>query len=73
MGEKRFKVETYEVKYICDACGSSEVLPTGVALMSSPPQYPHVCKSCGKEYRFRNKEYPYTEYVTIDLDAPVYD
>lgn len=65
MSEKRKEVRTYEVRYICDECGSDKVYPTGMVLTSHPPKYPHVCIECAKNYTFKEK-YPYTEYETIN-------
>lgn len=65
MAENKKEIEKcYEVYYICDNCGSDQVLPTGVCLMSSPPQYPHICKKCSTTYVFRNIRYPYIKYET---------
>lgn len=61
MAEKKIKVKVYQVTYICDACGVGEMVPTGVALMSNPPQYPHKCNKCGSENTLRSK-YPKTVY-----------
>lgn len=35
------------IKLMCDVDGcTGEMLPTGVTLMSYPPQYPHKCTVC---------------------------
>lgn len=69
--ERRRNVKTIEVRYICDECGSIEVEATNMTLWSYPPQYPHVCKMCGKGYTFM-KTYPYVEYEYVNEDT-VYD
>lgn len=53
------KVVPYEVHAMCDECGE-ELLPDGRCRMSSPPQYPHVCKN-GHSKTF-NKVYPCVEF-----------
>jgi len=59
--EKRIDVRTVKVYLFCDECGE-EMLPTGDTLMSSPPQYLHVCKN-GHRVNIRQKRYPYIDYV----------
>lgn len=61
MAEVRAEVKTYSITYHCSVCGIGEMLPTGIALLSSPPQYPHKCTKCGEEKTFRFK-YPRTVY-----------
>ena len=61
--EKRTDVKTVRVSLFCDECGE-EMLPTGEALMSNPPQYPHVCKN-GHKVNIRRKTYPYIEFVDL--------
>ena len=53
MAEKRTEVRTIMVRLMCDKCGEGEMKPTGVALMSHPPQYPHKCDKCGAETTIR--------------------
>jgi len=57
--ESRSTKEIVKVELRCDKCGG-EILPTGTALMSNPPIYPHVCTTCGNTEQV-NKIYPYTE------------
>ena len=45
----------------CPECGT-ELVPTGSALLSSPPQHPHECQYCRDVYGKREREY------TFDLD-----
>ena len=62
MKEKRTEVRTYVERLLCETCDGGEMLPTGIALMSLPPQYPHKCNKCGYEDTPRGgKQYPRTE------------
>lgn len=56
------EVKTYRVELQCDECGD-KMESTGTALYTSPPQYPHKCKSCGCIRNIRAKEYPYMKHV----------
>lgn len=47
MGEVKKKVDSYTVTYTCSKCEQGDMVPTGIALMSYPPKYPHVCNNCG--------------------------
>lgn len=42
----------------CEKCGIGYLRPTGYALLSNPPQYPHVCTHCHHEQVLRS--YPHT-------------
>ena len=55
MGEQKFEVVPYEVKYLCE-CGE-EMKSTGRMFMSNPPQFPHKCEGCEKEINLTEK-YP---------------
>lgn len=61
MAEKRVEVKMYQVTYTCGACGVGKMKPTGISLMSNPPQYPHKCNKCGYENTFRST-YPKIVY-----------
>lgn len=45
------------VQYKCDKCKVGEMHGTGIALMTSPPQFPHACNKCGFAQTLR-KTYP---------------
>ena len=62
---KRNIVETYMERLYCDDC-NEEMLPSGVVLASNPPQYPHVCKRCGKTENVIDKKFPNIEYKEIE-------
>lgn len=65
MREDRRQVHTYVVHLMCEKC-PGEMLPTGVALLSHPPQYPHKCSQCGHEDTPRGgKHYPHTEHDAV--------
>jgi transposase-like protein len=52
------KVETSQVDERCPVCGQGWMRPTGITLMSNPPQYPHKCTSCAYEQTY-SVRYPY--------------
>lgn len=58
--EKRTRMIPVKKEMICDKCGGIMV-PTGMCLMSNPPQYPHVCNGCGFTATY-NKSYPTIEF-----------
>ncbi len=62
--EKREEVITVLVDYECPECKIGRLRPTGLALSSNPPQYPHKCNNPDCEYCdiFVNIKYPYIEY-----------
>lgn len=59
MKEEQCEVKTYHVKAICE-CGF-EMKPTGIELLTSPPQYPHKCKNCDRTENLINI-YPRIKY-----------
>ncbi len=64
MSQISIPVNQFEFDYICDKCGTGAMRPIGIALLSSPPQYPHICsnRECKSEKTFMVK-YPYIGYV----------
>ena len=66
MAEEKYKVNTYEIDYKCDACRTGYMRPLGTVLLSNPAQYPHRCNNCGAEMIVREHIYPYmvTEKVS---------
>ncbi len=57
MSEQTKPIEMLQSTYICDSCWKGEMIPTNEILLSYPPQYPHVCSSCGARQNFR-EQYP---------------
>lgn len=45
MSEERRLVETFEEDYLCDECHEGQMRPTGMALLTNPPSYPHRCNN----------------------------
>lgn len=43
--------------YLCDDC-NTPIEFDGMVLTSNPPQYPHTCPKCKKQYRFFDMWYP---------------
>lgn len=70
MKEIKNPIREYVVHAMCE-CGG-EFVPDGMVLMSSPPQYPHICNKCGASVTF-NKKYPSIEYEEIDISKPALD
>lgn len=58
--ERRIPVKTYIVRLFCDCGGEME--PTGVALTSHPPRYPHRCTVCGTETSHHTRTFPFVNY-----------
>lgn len=56
-------VHTYEIDESCSVCKSGFMRPTGVALLSNPPLYPHKCinAKCGRTENYPVR-YPYIEH-----------
>jgi len=64
--EKSIEARTMITRLYCD-CGG-EMLPTGLALTSYPPQYPHRCQLCEKQTT-RIDVYPRVEYAPVESVA----
>jgi len=63
--EKIFPVKPLCVKYICDSCGITEMLPTGeIKIHEKYVSFIHKCKSCNTEKELMDK-YPLIRYETI--------
>lgn len=58
------QVETREEDYKCDTCNEGHMRSTGMILTSYPPQYPHICNSCGAAKTFR---VTYPRIVHVEL------
>lgn len=54
--------EAVIVDYVCDACGNGHMLPSGMMLLSDPPEWPHKCINCGETKTF-NTKYPETVFM----------
>ena len=65
MSEKRVEVKTFIVRLTCHKCGEGEMKPTGHALASNPPLYPHRCHACGAEVTC-DERYPKLEYGEVE-------
>jgi len=66
MTEQIHPVEVSEVEYICPSCHTGRMLPSGLALMSNPPLYPHVCPNCNTTLNLQHR-YPRLLYRRISL------
>lgn len=58
--ERKRRVKTYEIVYICDECKKGEVENTNITITTNPPIHKHRCNNCDKEYEFVDKIYPHT-------------
>ena len=54
------------VRLFCMTCTDGEMKPTGLSLMSSPPQHVMRCSKCGDEYSVIGKHYPRLEFEAED-------
>lgn len=61
--ERKTEVKTLMVELFCECNNKME--PTGECLTSHPPQYPHLCISCGKTINIIGKKYPCIEYEEL--------
>lgn len=64
--EKVANARVVIVEMICDKCGKGKMRTHGnTVLYTYPPQYPHICESCGntENYPFT---YPYHRIVSIE-------
>lgn len=52
------EVKAYERQYVCPHCDVGYLKNTGMALMSNPPQYVHICTHCDKTTNVRGEQYP---------------
>lgn len=72
----KFHYETSDVEWrirrlICDACMShGDMVATGEALMSMPPQYAHRCRACSRQITLRDGErFPCMEFRVLGTSA----
>lgn len=69
MAERETPVQTVVIDYHCDeeGCDGKVVRDESKPGMwtSDPPQLPHVCSECGREYSFPNASYPKIGYKKI--------
>lgn len=61
--ERRLPVNVYMVRLYCE-CGG-EMDTAEMVLPTLPPQYPHVCLSCGSR-AIRGKIYPHLVYGEME-------
>lgn len=64
--EIKTKVNTFLVHLMCDKCDGGEMMPTGIALLSNPPQYPHKCNKCGHQVNVTGNKYPFIKHEVAD-------
>ena len=60
MAEEKYVVNTYEIDFKCDVCGSGWYRPTGEVYPTYPMKFPHRCNYCGAEMIVEEHTYPYT-------------
>lgn len=61
---ERVEVKTYKEKLICEKCGG-EMEATGEAHLTNPPQFLHLCQSCGYTESIRGIKYPTLHYEEV--------
>jgi len=59
--EELNNVQTKQVDCKCDKCKVGYMRPNGIVYMTNPPQYEHICTSCGYKQSY-GVRYP---YVTV--------
>ena len=65
MKELKTEVRVFRVDAHCDKCGG-RMVATGIALMSHPAQYIHVCGVCGHEENTHDgSKYPKLVYYDV--------
>ena len=62
---KEQEVECKIIKAYCSHCKKGELVDTGEALLTNPPQFKYKCYNCGAEYYSVNI-YPKIEYIPVD-------
>lgn len=55
------EVRVLKIDFECPKCEAGFLRPTGAALMSNPPIYPHKCNSCEYVQSFKHS-YPIIRY-----------
>lgn len=67
MPEVRQRVETYEVNYVCDACGHGMMeLDRDSGPEREHGEYPHVCMICGHRQNLKGGVYPRIIHLGAD-------
>jgi len=68
MPQETKQVKTVQIDFKCPECKDGYLRPTGQTLTTHPPEYPHICNSimCNYYETFKNKRYPYLDYVYED-------
>lgn len=70
MSERQTPLKPRLIDQDCDGPGCEGVMrPTGVVLMSNPPQHPHTCTECDN-FAVYPVSYPYLSYVGVDIEGP---
>lgn len=64
MSETKTECRTYKVTYSCDVCAKGTMEASGGVIDTNPPQYQHICKSCGHAGYLEN-HYPEIRYEPI--------
>lgn len=59
MSETIIPARVVLVEFQCEKCHSANLVQDGIVLMSSPPQWPHTCPSCGAT-KVLPKSYPHS-------------
>ncbi len=59
------EAKTFQLQYICDACGVGEMRSTGIVLTSMPPKYEHECPNCGVKAQL-DTHYPAMQFALVD-------
>lgn len=65
--EKKIKVDTYIINFMCEKCKVGSMVSSGIILTSDPPKYEHRCNKCGIKENY-DIRYPDIRYERNDID-----
>ena len=66
MSERKTACNTYKVEYVCELCIDGVMEATGKTLAIDPPEYQHICDSCGDE-EYLETRYPEIRYEPVEV------
>ena len=64
--KNEIQIKTYILKYICDECGSGEMIGSNKSPESAPDKYLHTCTECSTQ-KLLDKLYPTRLDETTDF------
>ena len=67
------EVKTFVQELPCSSCVVGTMKPTGITLLSIPPQYPHKCNKCGAELTVKGHCFPRTITLPVNGTEEIID